>query len=88
MLKSVLRVLSNLTFVTITFSSVVNVVSVAGTISFMPKYFAAQYSVPLWKANIIMGKFVFHLSLVVRKPVFGVSDQVRHKPGCTATEEG
>ena len=27
-------------------------------------------------------------SLVVRKPVFGVSDQVRHKPGCTATEDG
>ena len=28
------------------------------------------------------------LSLVVRKPVFGVSDQVPHKPGCTATEDG
>ena len=27
-------------------------------------------------------------SRVVRKPVFGVSDQVRHKPGCTTTEEG
>ena len=26
----------------------------------------------------------FNMSLVVRKPVFGVSDQVRHKPGCTA----
>ena len=22
------------------------------------------------------------------KPVFGVSDQVRHKPHCTATEDG
>ena len=29
-----------------------------------------------------------YMSLVVRKPVFGVSDQVRHKPGCTATEDG
>ena len=29
----------------------------------------------------------FHLSLVMRKPVFGVSDQVQHKPGCTATED-
>ena len=28
------------------------------------------------------------MSLVVRKPVFGVSDQVRHKPGCTAKEDG
>ena len=24
----------------------------------------------------------------MRKPVFGVSDLVRHKPGCTATEDG
>ena len=30
----------------------------------------------------------YQLSLVVRKPVFGVSDQVPHKPGCTATEDG
>ena len=27
-------------------------------------------------------------SLVVRKPVFGVSDQVPQKAGCTATEDG
>ena len=27
-----------------------------------------------------------YMSLVLRKPVFGVSDQVRHKPGCTVTE--
>ena len=29
-----------------------------------------------------------YMSLVVRKPVFGVSDLVQHKPGCTATEDG
>ena len=28
------------------------------------------------------------MSLVLRKPVFGVSDHVRHKPGWTATENG
>ena len=28
------------------------------------------------------------LSLDMRKLVFGVSDKVRHKPGCTATEDG
>ena len=28
-----------------------------------------------------------YMSLVVRKPVFGVLDQVLHKPGCTATED-
>ena len=30
----------------------------------------------------------YELRLVVRKPVFEVFDQVRHKPGCTATEGG
>ena len=28
-----------------------------------------------------------NLSLVVRKPVFGASDQIGHKPSCTATED-
>ena len=28
------------------------------------------------------------MSRIVRKPVFGVSDHVRHKPGCTTTEDG
>ena len=28
----------------------------------------------------------YNLSLVVRKPVFGVSDQVQHKPGSAVTE--
>ena len=28
------------------------------------------------------------MSLVVRKPVFGVSDQTPHKPGSTATQDG
>ena len=31
---------------------------------------------------------LLHMSLVVRKPIFGVSDQVLHKPGCAATEDG
>ena len=29
-----------------------------------------------------------HMSLVVRKPVFRVSDLVRHKPSCAVTEDG
>ena len=28
------------------------------------------------------------MSRVIRIPVFGVSDQVLHKPGCTDTEDG
>ena len=30
----------------------------------------------------------YQISLVVRKPVFGVSDKVRHKPGSTIKEVG
>ena len=29
-----------------------------------------------------------HMSSDARKPVFGVSDQVRHKPTCTVSEKG
>ena len=29
-----------------------------------------------------------NLSSDVRKPVFRISDQVGHKPGCTVTEDG
>ena len=29
-----------------------------------------------------------YLSQVMTTPVFGVSDQVQHKPGCTTTEDG
>ena len=32
--------------------------------------------------------FFFHFSCVARNPVFRVSEQVRHKPGCTTTEAG
>ena len=32
--------------------------------------------------------YVHDMSNDLRKPVLGVSDQVRHKPGCTATEDG
>ena len=31
---------------------------------------------------------VYYMSFIVRKPVFGVSDMVQHKSGCTATEDG
>ena len=33
-------------------------------------------------------RFYGEISLIVRKQVFGVSDQVQQKPGCTSTEDG
>ena len=47
---------------------------------------AAQNSKKIIKLSV--KHFQNEMSLVLRKPVFGVSDQVRHKPGCTATEDG
>ena len=32
--------------------------------------------------------FRYHMSHIMRKPVFGVSDQVRHKSGCATTDDG
>ena len=40
------------------------------------------------RKQLSAGKGLYDMSLVERKPVFGVSDQVRHKPGCTAIEDG
>ena len=37
------------------------------------------------KGNLKNHLIVSNLSLVMRKPVFGVSDQVRHKPGWAVT---
>ena len=37
---------------------------------------------------LITVKSRYHMGLVVGKPVFGVSEQVRHKPSCTATQDG
>ena len=34
-----------------------------------------------------MNSVLYYFSRVARKSAFGVSDQVRHKPGCTATED-
>ena len=38
--------------------------------------------------NLKNGMLTSNLSLVVRKPVFGVSDQIPHKPGCRTTQDG
>ena len=42
----------------------------------------------LFGSNFLKCSILLYMSLVLRKPVFWVSDQVRHKPGCTTTECG
>ena len=46
------------------------------------------YSLGAGTDNPLGSNVISKMSLVLRKPVFGVSDQVQHKPGCTATEDG
>ena len=42
-----------------------------------------------WSEMLIMlSLHMINVSRGVRKPVFGVSDQVWHKPACAATEDG
>ena len=38
------------------------------------------------KVTHIQSQYTVHISHVTRKPVFGVSEQVRHKPACAAAE--
>ena len=63
------------------------------------KYFLLVDTGTTWEQSRELNKFCaellkklkgmsFCLSRMVRKPVFRVSDPVRHKPGCTATEDG
>ena len=47
-----------------------------------------RYSLKSFEQCICSFSWLNDMSLVVRKPVFGVSDQVRHKPGCAVTEGG
>ena len=44
----------------------------------------SEFSKQLTK-HLLSGK---HLSCVTTKPVFGASDQVQQKVGCTTTEDG
>ena len=40
------------------------------------------------KGIILFVRELTQMSLAVRKPVFGVSDQALHKPGCATTQDG
>ena len=46
------------------------------------------FTAKLLGVQILDRYFYDDMGLIVRKPVFGLFDQVRHKPGCTATEDG
>ena len=49
--------------------------------------FDVPFSIDMSVQEENIGHYDLYLSLVVRKLVFGVYDQVRHKPGCTVTDD-
>ncbi|KAL4218355.1 hypothetical protein ACF0H5_023092 [Mactra antiquata] len=51
---TVLRLIKNPVYMAFVLSNVINLLGVGAGVGFMAKYFAAQYSQPLWKANIIL----------------------------------
>jgi len=53
--KSLIRIFKSPAYTLLTLSSVIGVLGGSGTLAFTPKYFASQYSLPLWKANMIIG---------------------------------
>ncbi|XP_060594234.1 solute carrier organic anion transporter family member 2B1-like [Ruditapes philippinarum] len=52
--KTIWRLLRNPIYITIVLSSVISVIGLSGMLSFMPKYLVIQYTIPLWKSNIII----------------------------------
>ena len=53
----------------------------------MPQYLSVlEYSYSRNIALVVSLALQGYMSLITRKPVFKVFDQVRHKPACTATE--
>ncbi|XP_060600480.1 solute carrier organic anion transporter family member 1C1-like isoform X2 [Ruditapes philippinarum] len=52
--KTIWRLLRNPIYITIALSSVISVIGLSGMLSFMPKYLVIQYTIPLWKSNIII----------------------------------
>ena len=55
-----------------------------------PKHYFFQINCVLvsLKVNCLSKLMFSHISRDARKPVFGVSDQERHKSACAATEDG
>ena len=77
-------------------NEILNIIKVASSIfftsvfrdntGFYPKYMIANFRICLRKFTKI--HLAVEMSLVLRKPVFGVTDKVRHKPGCAVTDDG
>ena len=59
---------------------------VAAVVTVVAAAVAAEEEVVVMVEVEMEGKY--YMSCNARKPVFGVSDQVRHKPICTVTEDG
>ena len=56
----------------------------------MPEPFSVSKILSFWAEMGVINSSSLHFPLIyelgARKPVFGVSDHVQHKPGCATTE--
>ena len=79
-------------------NEILNITKVASSIFFTSVFrdntgFYPKYMYMIANFRICLRKFTkvhlaVEMSLVLRKPVFGVTDQVLHKPGSAVTEDG
>ena len=87
-IDAIIYIFLYITGITMTpYGPLLNLVKLGYTRGLLYKYMCCRYSLKrmCWgDCNV----YLECMSLVLRKPVFGVSDKVRHKPGCAATEDG
>ena len=70
---------------------IINTVILLNDGNFICKFQELSQEILVSGAGFILVKLVYfmtQLSLCMRKPTIWVSDLVRHKPGCTVTEDG
>lgn len=53
------RIMKNPIYVFQLLGVTAHMASIGGYFSFLSKYIYTQYNIPLWKANILVGKFIF-----------------------------
>ena len=54
-----MRIVSNSVFMPQAFAECILLFTVAGSMSFTPKYIEAQFSVPTWKVNMLIGRWQY-----------------------------
>ena len=57
-LKSIIGLFRNKLYVVIVFGRCILLITVSGGIVFGPKYIEAQFTLPAWKSNVLIGIYI------------------------------